>query len=240
MTAEMDCDQVKELAPELALGIVAGEERDLALRHLAECPACRGLVSELSSVGEDLLLLAPTQEPPPGFETGVLDALAQQAPTPRVTPLRPRRRWVAAMAVAAAVVAAAAIGTGSTFLATGEDRMLAEGYRAVLREGQGSFFTAAPLLGPEGRVGTVFGYEGNPSWIVVTLQEPGSEEDSLQARIVTRDRRYLVIGDAVLGQNQAWGHQLPVELSAVQEVRFVGSDGRTVLTAGFGPANTWD
>jgi len=37
MTAEMGCEQVRELAPELALGIAEGEERDAALRHLDGC-----------------------------------------------------------------------------------------------------------------------------------------------------------------------------------------------------------
>jgi Putative zinc-finger len=67
MTAELGCEQVKELAPELALGIAEGEERAAALRHLSGCARCRQLVSELSAVGDELLLLAPAREPPPGF-----------------------------------------------------------------------------------------------------------------------------------------------------------------------------
>ena len=42
------CDEVRAVAPELALGIVEGEERGLALEHLAECPDCRRRVEELS------------------------------------------------------------------------------------------------------------------------------------------------------------------------------------------------
>src|SRR5919198_1331827 len=92
MTAEMGCDQVSELASELALGIAAGEERDRALRHLSGCPDCRRLVAELSSVGDELLLLAPERQPPPEFESRVLADLRQLAsspsPGPSVAPAR--------------------------------------------------------------------------------------------------------------------------------------------------------
>ena len=52
MTGEMGCDQVRDLAPELALGIAEGQERVAALSHLSGCPGCRQLVSDLSSVGD--------------------------------------------------------------------------------------------------------------------------------------------------------------------------------------------
>src|ERR671930_539101 len=119
MNAEMGCDQVRELAPELALGIAEGEERAAALRHLGSCTGCRRLVSELSSVGDELLLLAPAKEPPPGFESGVLGRLDQPPRRRRLQLLAPRWRWVA---VAAAVVLAAALGGGSVLLATADDR----------------------------------------------------------------------------------------------------------------------
>ncbi|HZD71171.1 MAG TPA: hypothetical protein VFA45_20405, partial [Actinomycetes bacterium] len=82
MTGEMGCEPLRELAPELALGIAAGEDRDAALRHLSGCAACRQLVSELSTVGDELLLLAPALEPPPGLEARVLHAITE-LPQPR-------------------------------------------------------------------------------------------------------------------------------------------------------------
>jgi hypothetical protein len=240
MTAEMGCEQVRELAAELALDIAAGEERDAALRHLADCAECRRFVSELSSVGEELLLLAPTQEPPLGFESRVLDALTETPAHPGQRAVPARRRWVTAVAVAAAVALAAVLGGGSAFLATAEDRRLAEGYRAVLSEGQGSFFASAPLEGSEGRVGTVFGYEGRPSWIMVTLQSAVDEEQVVRVRALIRDGRYLDLGDAVLGgDNEVWGRQIPVHLSALEELRFVGPEGQTTFAATFGSANPW-
>lgn len=240
MTAEMGCDRVREMAPELALDIATGQERDAALRHLTGCPECRRLVSELSTVGDDLLLLAPPHEPPLGFESRVLEAL--DVPTRRRASglVRRRRRWVTAVAVAASLAVAAALGGGSALLATAADRRLAESYRAVLSEGQGSFFAAAALQGSGGRVGTVFGYQGRPSWIMVTLQPPVDEERSFEVRVVTRDGGSIALGDAVLGgDNQAWGRQIPVGLSVVYELRFVGADGQSTFAATFDAASPW-
>jgi Putative zinc-finger len=251
MTAEMGCEQVRELAPELALGIAAGEERDAALRHLSGCPACRQLVSELSSVSDELLLLAPEREPPPGFQSRVLEAIGE--------PERPRRRWALPRVwrgapsrgglslgrrwavVAAAAVLVAALGGGSVFLATAPDRQLADNYRAVLSEGQGSAFAAAPLQGPGGRAGTVFGYQGQPPWMVVTTRPSTPQSGPLRVQALTRDGRYLALGTAVLGgANRAWGGEIPVDLSQVQALRFLGPDGGTAFSATFSDAGPWD
>jgi hypothetical protein len=237
MNADMGCAQVRELAPELALGIAEGDERAAALRHLSGCAGCRRLVSELSSVGDELLLLAPAAEPPPGFESRVLGRLAAP-PRPRGIRLP---RWRRLAAVAAAAVLAAALGGGSVFLATAGDRRLADGYQAVLRQGEGSFFAAAPLQGPGGRAGTVFGYQGQPSWAMVTLRPTIAAERRFRVQVLTRDGRYLAAGEAVLGGGQAaWGGQLPVDLSAVRELRLLGADGRVAFTATFDAANPWD
>jgi hypothetical protein len=238
MNAEMGCAQVRELAPELALGIAEGDERGAALRHLGACADCRQLVSELSSVGDELLLLAPVAEPPSGFESRVLGRLAEPSRPRRLQPLARRRRWVA---VAAALALTLALGGGSVYLATAGDRRLADSYQAVLRQGQGSFFTAAPLQGPQGRAGTVFGYQGQPSWAMVTLRPPIPSERRYQVQVLTRDGRYLATGEAVLGgANGTWSVQLPVDLSAVHQLRLLGPDGRTAFAVTFDTASPWD
>jgi hypothetical protein len=239
MTAEMGCEQVRDLAPELALGIAEGGERDAALRHLSGCAGCRQLVSELSSVGDELLQLAPAHDPPVGFESRVLAEVTMPPRRRSIQPLARRWQWLAT--AAAAVVLAAALGAGSVLLATASDRRLAVGYQAVLSQGRGAYFLAAPLQGTGGRVGTVFGYQGQPSWAMVTLQSSTQREGRFQVQAVTRDGRYLALGDAVLGGAKGtWGGQLPVDLSAVHELRFVGSDGRTAFAATFDAANPWD
>src|SRR5262245_10845753 len=106
----MGCEQTREIAAELALGITDGEERAQALRHLAECAECRRAVEEFSAVTDELLTLAPIQQPPPGFESRVLERLA---------PAQPRRQRVRRVLVPlAAAAAAAAVAAGVILGAT--------------------------------------------------------------------------------------------------------------------------
>lgn len=95
----MTCAEVEDLAAELALGGVAGAERAAALAHLARCDACRELVDQLARAADNLLLLTPSVQPPPGFESRVL---ARIAAATEPVPLRPARRrlWLGAAAVA--------------------------------------------------------------------------------------------------------------------------------------------
>jgi hypothetical protein len=241
MTVDPGCERVRELAPELALGVAAGRERDDALRHLTTCGECRRLVAELSTVGEELLLLAPDHEPPAGFESRVLDVVLGGSEPRAAAPSRPRRRWVMALAAAAAIAISAVVGGGAALVATGDDRRLADSYRAVLGVGQGSFFTAAALRDPDGRIGSVFAYEGDPSWVVVTLETPFDTETRFVVAARKRDGAYVELGRAELGVDQrVWGVRLPIDLAAVQGLRLVAEDG-TELTATFGPsASPWD
>jgi len=89
------CAQVRELAPELALGSLPGAERAEVLLHLGHCVRCQALVRELTDVADVLTLLAPEVEPPAGFEDRVLAAI-------RPPRRRAARRWLASVAVAAA------------------------------------------------------------------------------------------------------------------------------------------
>jgi hypothetical protein len=75
----------------------------------------------------------------------------------------------------------------------------------------------------------------------VTLASSIPAQGRVQVQIVTRDGRSRSLGEAVLGGAAgSWGAQLPVELSAVQELRLLGSDGRPTLTATFATTNPWD
>src|SRR6185437_11471604 len=100
-----DCARTREALPELALGIADGEQRAVALEHVAGCSDCRRELDELSSLADQLITLAPQREPPAGFENRVLDRLA--VPQTRRSSARRRLRWLA-LAVALPAVAAAA------------------------------------------------------------------------------------------------------------------------------------
>jgi Putative zinc-finger len=80
--ADRDCARLHELADELALGVLTGEERVEARTHLANCPDCREYVLELTAVSDGLLALVPGAEPPVGFEDRVLSRLGMTAGRP--------------------------------------------------------------------------------------------------------------------------------------------------------------
>src|SRR3954454_15520170 len=131
----MTCEQTRNLASELALGIADGAERAAALEHLAGCAECRRAVAELSEVTDELLLRAPEREPPVGFESRVL---ARLQPPPTTARRRRRRRLSRAVLALAPAALAAVLATVVVLGATSDDRRLAGEYRAALAAAHGS------------------------------------------------------------------------------------------------------
>ena len=98
----MNCAEARELAPELALGILGGAERAEVILHVNDCARCQAYVAEFTEVADALPMLAPEAEPSPGFEDRALAMID--------APKRShRRRWISAVAVAAAAAAIVSI-----------------------------------------------------------------------------------------------------------------------------------
>jgi hypothetical protein len=224
----MSCEQVRELAPEIALGTIEGEERADALRHLATCAECRRLVDRLSGVADELLLLAPVEEPPAGFESRVIQALGLRQ--------RPRRRFVRRLLLRLGPPVAAAAATAVALVAVyNDDRVTAERYRETLAEADGRYFEAAPLRDETGRrAGVVFGYQGAPSWVFVTV-DPGHRDQVSSGELVTRDKRTIAIPSFALDpDNGSWGGAISTNLYDVASIRLLGERPGEVLEAPIG------
>lgn len=216
------CEEVRQLLPELALGISDGEERARVLEHVAACTDCRRELEALSAVADELLELAPEHQPPAGFELGLLGSLQ---PASRA----PRRMFRRPLAYAAVALAASAVTAGAVLQISSDDRSLASHYRSVLAQAHGSYFGAARFrdaAGAEG--GVVFLYRGSPSWLVITVDQPynGAVE---RAELVTTDGRRLPLG--WFGLDGAWGGPVPADLGAIASVRLLDEDGRPLLEA---------
>jgi anti-sigma factor RsiW len=219
------CEELRELAPELALGIIEGEQRGRALEHLADCPDCRRRVEELAEVADGLLLLAPHREVPAGFESQVLRRVL---PTP--APHRRRRRLGLVLAPVAAALAAVAI----TLAVVSDDLDLASDYRQTLDEANGQGFYASPLRSEDGaRAGTVFTYVGAPSWLQITV-DPAHRADLQAARLVMDDGRQVPLGWFHLDRSGSSGGGVPVDLHHVSVLRLLPSAGGQPLVARFG------
>lgn len=216
MTDDARCERFRDDVIELAAGSLDGADRSDTLAHVTGCGDCQRLVRELSDVSDDVLLAVPEREPPPGFETRVLDKVARAA-----VPARRRRMLVAvAAAVAGAIVAAAA-----TYLWLRDERSLAEHYRHTLTIARGDYFGARLIEDRRGgRVGSMFGYDGEPSWIFVTLDE-GAESGRFRVTLTTSSGDDVDVGTAVLEAGSAgWGTIIPVPLEDVSAVVFMGED----------------
>jgi hypothetical protein len=226
MTESRRCAEVRELIPELAMGVAPGDERALALAHVAACADCRQLLEAATETVDELLLLAPEHEPPTGFDSLVIVALeAEQADR--------SRRWKASrLVLAAAVVLIAAAGAaGVTHWAGSDDRELAAQYRETLRVADGAYLRAAPLVGRGNEVGHVFAYQGNPSWVFVSVNDAASGRH--RVRYVTEDGQSHPLGWCRVRDGQgSWGTSLDVPVYAVDRVELV-HEGRT-LSASFG------
>ena len=225
----MSCDELKHLAPELALGTIDGQERADALRHLATCGECRRLIDELTAVTDELVMLAPVQEPPVGFESGVIDALGFERRSPRRRLARRLPLWLGPPLAAAAVTAVALVAVYH------DDRVTADRYRSTLEQANGEYFHAEPLRdGTGARSGVAFGYQGRPSWMLVTVDRSHRGQVA-SAELVTRDRRTIVLPRFELAPDGSWGGAIPVNLYDVAAIRLLGDSPGEVLEASTAP-----
>ena len=200
----MSCARTADLAPELALGVLTGDERAEAVRHLARCPECRALVAELGQVADSLLLLVPPADPPVGFES-------RAAVPPR---RRSRWTWVAAAA------AAATLASGVTF--------------AVTRSGDDDRIDAARLVVASGEpVGRVWTYDGDVDWVFMTIDAPEAAGRPYRCEAVYRDGRVVALGrfTAAGDGTGSWARPVGGPVDDLVAVRMLGADGDVVATA---------
>lgn len=239
---ELQCLEVRPLLPELAAGAIAGDERARGLGHVASCPDCRRELSEFTKPADALLLLAPQVDPPPGFESSVLAPLrapAAPAPAARVPASAPspaprsRRRLMPVLAFALAVVLS--LGTGMTVgqWQTADDRKLAEQYRATLAIADGRYLKAAHITTADAQAaGTAFFYQGNPSWLLVTIS--AAPTDGL-FDILAIDRHgaaHHVGACQITHRTATAGYRIPLPVAEIAQVQLHSTNpAGTVLTA---------
>jgi hypothetical protein len=220
------CEEVRALTAEVSLGVAAGEERALAVHHLEHCPSCRAEVGGFAEVLDELLLLAPEREPPPGFESLVVDQMGPHR----------RGRWRRILALSVAASLAAAIGAGAVWMGTGTDRRTAETFRGALQRAGGKYFGVEFLHTTAGRrVGHAFVYGGAPSWIFVVVKDP-SIAGSFDVDVVTHDDEVIDVGLMELSAGDpGTGLTLPIELRDVGSILLVPRDGGENLEAELPP-----
>jgi hypothetical protein len=208
----LGCADVRELAPELALGVVGGSQRADALQHASECGPCRALVSELAEAADALPLLAAEAEPPPGFEERVLSAL--KAPRRRT-----RRRIAAGLAVAAAAAAIVSI-VGVRIVESTQETITSRAAASEVR--------SAEMNGANGlHVGNVFVTNGKPATVVVNVNYgvPAGTY-GIEYRAGSSTKR---IGDMHIRDGQgSWGDVTRLATTEGGSIVLVDGNGTTV------------
>ncbi|HEY7489253.1 MAG TPA: zf-HC2 domain-containing protein [Streptosporangiaceae bacterium] len=230
MTDDAECAEIRDLIPEIAAGVAAGDERARALAHLSGCQECRRELAVTADLVDEMLTLAPSKEPPGGFESRVMTRLAPEA---RQRRRRPSRRTVRVVSWVAATAAVAALAAGTVWWRTAQDRQLADSYRHTLAVAHGHGLSAAPLMSAVGaETGTVFAYQGEPSWLYVTFRAT-LPEGHYDACLVTKDgRRYQLRPLEANPNSIAWGSTIRVQVREISTIEFARS-GTTVMTARF-------
>ncbi|HZA86627.1 MAG TPA: zf-HC2 domain-containing protein [Acidimicrobiales bacterium] len=226
------CAHVREIAPDLALGLLTGEERAAALEHLEACQACRAEVASLAGVADDVLLTAPEITPPAGFDGRVLAGLtaARSAASPHrragAAHMQPRqhrqhrrRRVVLGAALAAA---AAAVVLVAAVLVSRDDPVTSDLATVEMRTGVGEVVGEATLR------------DGDPATVAVDV--PG------WADIANRGDNYWLAIELVDGSrtmthiatDHTWW-EVPVEADAddIAAVSMLDGEGRVWCTGRF-------
>jgi anti-sigma-K factor RskA len=79
-------DQIVELIPEFAIGVLDEQEANRVKQHLGTCPVCRQELASYESIVGALALAAPTVDPPPNLRAQLLEqAERPAAPDPNAS-----------------------------------------------------------------------------------------------------------------------------------------------------------
>ena len=237
-TYMMGCGEFADVAAELALGVLTGRERALALAHLDQCESCRENVRQLTMTGEELLGLLPAIEPPAGFETRVMERIGLGTPSPGPAPARRlsmpgrvrrlsmpglTRRMLAAAAIVLAVVAAGLGGWG-------------------LRAATSSSAASAPLSASallsasHQTVGEIFVYDGSPRWAYMSV-DMDSGNGTVTCQLVGKDGHVTTVGSFRLHDGYgSWVSSRPLGNGPLAGARLLSADGTVLATASFSGA----
>ncbi|MHB1988141.1 MAG: hypothetical protein ACYCSF_09170 [Acidimicrobiales bacterium] len=223
------CTAVREAAAEIALGVLLGSERAHALAHLEICPPCAAEVRGFAAAADTLFQLAPRTEPPAGFEVRLLARRALQerdgevegrSPSRVPTRLGSARASSGLRVSAAAVILAAGIGIGALVFARS-----GSGHPASVRTAELSSHGIV-----RGNVAVAFGH---PSWMFMTVEDPGWS-GWVRCVLTERGHREVTVGRFVLDSGYgAWAVRLTMPLDAVQGARLELDDGTTIAAASF-------
>jgi hypothetical protein len=241
----LTCVEFMDLAPELALGILAARERAAAMAHVQDCSSCHEQVRQFVRAADGLLELVPSGEPPAGFETRVLQRIGL-----RPVELRPRtpRRFLRRASLAAAAAATAfAAGIGGWVIGQPpggtEPAVTAPGPHPGVQLSAATLAMPGPTGAPDHTVGPpigrAFAYGGNPPWVYMSVdadQLAGRIDGTLWCQVQRGDGSTTTIGSFRVSDGYGqWGGAYPAGSAPITGLRLLTSNGTVVATTTFPP-----
>jgi hypothetical protein len=218
--SDLSCAQMADLIDELALEVLPGDIRALALDHLQGCPLCRSRLDELSESADQLLFAYRPVDPPPGFEQRVLGRLGAERTRPH------RRSRLLALVAAAAVVVGLAAGAGVTLGRGGPGR-------TTVPPGGQELRTVALISADGHRIGDVSAYTGSPTWFFMRVDD-GTASGTYQCVLDVDGGARIPIGPMVISDGRGgWGQQVDIDARRVRSARLLDPAGDIVATATF-------
>lgn len=225
--SHFDCRAMSEIAAELSLGMVSGDDRAHALSHMSRCAECRVLVEEMSRAADGLLLLGPQVEPPLGFESRVMARVVR----------RKRISWKGLIAAATFAALCAGV-TGAVVNNAGAPfRERAEQYDKLVAALGGKTLRAAELRGIDGSiVGKVYAYEGSgrqPSWVFLVLQDrEGTGKYEVELQPISGEAITLA-GLELKSGRASWATTAAIQVDNIQSVNIIDETGAPLYGADF-------
>ena len=112
----MQCEEVRPLLDAYLDGEVAEAERSLLRDHIEDCAECGPEAAALERLRDEIRRAAPVYRAPQALRSSVRSAVRREAAAARPAAMR-ASGW---LAYAASILLAVAVGSGGTFLLTGE------------------------------------------------------------------------------------------------------------------------
>jgi hypothetical protein len=216
----LTCAEVRELAPELALGILGGAERAEVVLHVNGCARCQAYVSELTEAADAIPQLVPEHEPPAGFEQRVMHRLDEGR-------RRSRRRWVASTAAAAAVAAIFSI-TIVRVVESDDTSNVASGPTATSISRQPAKPVAVAMEGGAPETAAGWAYVANLHGVAISVNS-GAVSGDYRIQVTPRTGTETTIGTMTIDATRgSWTGRSPEPLGAGSRIALVDAGGHEV------------
>ncbi len=213
------CAQFEEHVEALAIGELAEPEASRLLTHADSCTTCQAHLDAVCGLVDSLLQLTPRVEPPPGFESTVLERL-------RVGVSARPARWRSVAVVAACIAALlGGIALANTTLGGANDSANASA---------GTVTRSGTIAAPDGTsIGSAQLVSGAQPFVLVTIDNPTNSGADVWCELLLGSGQSVTVGswgyDDVA--RKVWAVGIDPALLAAVEMRIVAADGTVLATA---------